>query len=106
MRGDMRASSNPGKTHYEVMGYADKPGAVVVGSNIFTVALSFTPGGRGAMIVVADSPDGGKMFMGLRQRQDGKLEPFEPSALDVIDAEHPFLTEIWAAWMADKGKGE
>jgi hypothetical protein len=104
----MRASSNPGKTHYQVMGYADKPGAVVVGSDIFTVAISFTPEGSGALIVVADTPDGGRTFLGLRQRQSGELEHFQPGVFDVVDVEHAFLREMWAAWMADKeaGKGE
>lgn len=102
--GDLQAYSEPGRnyypggTNYYVMGYRDMPGAVVAGSDIFSVAMSFTDDGRAALIVVADAQDGSKGILGLRQRQDGMLEPLKPPAFDVIDVEHPFLLQIWDAW--------
>lgn len=106
--GDLQGYPKPGRNHYPggtnyyVMGYRDMPGAVVAGSDIFSVAMSFTEEGRGALIVVTDTPEGSGSFMGLRQRQDGYLESFAPTALDVIDVEHPFLTQIWGAWLVKK----
>lgn len=106
--GDMTVQRKPGGNHYPggtnyyVMGYRDMPGAVVVGSDIFTVAMSFTEEGRGAILVVTDTQDGGTTIAGLRQRQDGKLEFFGPPAFDVIDVEHPFIREIWGKWVVEK----
>jgi hypothetical protein len=83
--------------------FADRPGCYVVGSGIFTVAISITPEGRGALLVVGDAPDGINVYGGLRQRQDGVLEGFDPTVLDttleVLNVEHPFLIELWEQWV-------
>ena len=73
-----------------------------MGTDTFTVAMSFTPEGRGAILVVADIQGGGSSIAGIRQDQTGKLTSFNAAALDVIEKEHPFLVELWAEWQAGK----
>ena len=76
---------------------------VVVGSGIFTAAISFTRDGCGGLMVIADAEGDAqkKAMMFVRQRPDGALEAVGMDGLPSFFDEHPGLRELWDAWHSE-----